>query len=230
MALFGNAATRRKSWDVGMDMPTGTPPIYSPPGAMPPDLSKVANQVEPEQPKPGFLDRGGFGADFLGNTVDTLLQMRGVGAVYDPPEQRRSKLLAQQQAENRQYEEHQWLQREKWKRDNPATPQPTEFERQLDAGNFTADQRTKLIQDYVRNRANPLQAIQGFDANGNPTTTWTRPSAGQPQGAQEPPADAIADLRSDPTGAAEFDEVFGQGAAARYLGQGGAGSGQPNFP
>lgn len=226
MALFGNAATRRKPW--GIQPPeNGTPPIYSPPGTMQPgtmspDLSKVTNRLEPEQAKPGFFNRGGFGADFLGNTVDTLLQMRGVGAVYDPPEQRRSKLLAQQQAENRQYEEQEWLRREKWKRDNPTAPQPTEFERQLDAGNFTPEQRTKLIQDYVRNRANPLQAIQGFDANGNPTTTWTRPSGGisAPTTSVGTVEDGYEFIGGDDTDPKNWRPVAG----------GGAGSGQPNFP
>lgn len=34
----------------------------------------------------------------------------------------------------------------------------------------------------------------------------------------EPPAEAIAQLRSNPDAAAQFDEIFGPGAAARYLG------------
>lgn len=36
------------------------------------------------------------------------------------------------------------------------------------------------------------------------------------------PAEAIADLRSNPASAAQFDEIFGQGAAAQALGGGGS--------
>jgi hypothetical protein len=46
------------------------------------------------------------------------------------------------------------------------------------------------------------------------------PASGAPQ-TTAPPAEAIAELRRDPSGAAEFDEVFGAGAAARILGSGG---------
>lgn len=46
---------------------------------------------------------------------------------------------------------------------------------------------------------------------------------GQAAAPQEPPSEAIAELRQDPAAAAEFDEAFGAGAAARVLGQGGGG-------
>lgn len=50
---------------------------------------------------------------------------------------------------------------------------------------------------------------------------------GQASGAgqtTQPPAAAIEDLRANPATAAQFDEVFGAGAAARVLGNGGAGA------
>lgn len=50
----------------------------------------------------------------------------------------------------------------------------------------------------------------GGDPSGGPQTT-------------APPAEAIEELRRDPSGAQEFDEVFGAGAAARVLGEGGGG-------
>jgi hypothetical protein len=42
-------------------------------------------------------------------------------------------------------------------------------------------------------------------------------SYGAPQSG--PPPEAIADLQADPSGAAEFDQIFGAGASRRYLGQ-----------
>lgn len=58
---------------------------------------------------------------------------------------------------------------------------------------------------------------------------------GQTSGAAStapPPADAVADLRGDPSPTArmEFDEMFGQGAAARALGQGGPAATPGSFP
>jgi hypothetical protein len=48
--------------------------------------------------------------------------------------------------------------------------------------------------------------------------------------AVSPPPEAIAELQADPSAAAEFDEAFGAGAAARVLGGGGAGNGTGGFP
>lgn len=60
----------------------------------------------------------------------------------------------------------------------------------------------------------------------------TLQAAGLPtvaSGQSSPPAAAIADLRADPSGAAEFDQVFGPGASAKYLG-GGGGNATGGFP
>lgn len=54
---------------------------------------------------------------------------------------------------------------------------------------------------------------------------------GQMQGAPvAPPPEAIAELRQSPGTAAHFDEIFGQGAAARILGQGGPAATPGHFP
>lgn len=54
---------------------------------------------------------------------------------------------------------------------------------------------------------------------------------GQMQGAPvTPPPEAIAELRQSPGTAAHFDEIFGQGAAARILGQGGPAATPGHFP
>lgn len=61
-----------------------------------------------------------------------------------------------------------------------------------------------------------------------PTLGGGGQASGVPQ-TTAPPAEAIAELKADPTGAAEFDEMFGAGAAARVLG-GGTGNGVGGFP
>lgn len=55
------------------------------------------------------------------------------------------------------------------------------------------------------------------------TNQWITPGAmqGAPAGPAAPPPEAIDELRANPDAAAEFDEVFGPGAAERVLGQGG---------
>lgn len=45
---------------------------------------------------------------------------------------------------------------------------------------------------------------------------WGGQGGSQPSG---PPPEAIRELQADPSGAAEFDQVFGAGASRRYLGQ-----------
>lgn len=61
--------------------------------------------------------------------------------------------------------------------------------------------------------------LQEFDARENSGQT---PAASEQSGQAEPgeiPTQAVEELLADPSGAAEFDEVFGEGAAAQVLGQ-----------
>lgn len=62
------------------------------------------------------------------------------------------------------------------------------------------------------------RGLAAFDAQGNPV------GSNNPFNSQiaEPPAEAVADLRANPKSAAQFDEIFGQGASARVLGGGGS--------
>lgn len=62
---------------------------------------------------------------------------------------------------------------------------------------------------------NPFLNAQVGLITGGPGEQAAAPSAGPP------PPEAIAELRSDPSGAAEFNEIFGPGAAERILGTGG---------
>ena len=56
---------------------------------------------------------------------------------------------------------------------------------------------------------------------GGETRLYQPKIGGMGQAVGSPPAEAIDELKRDPSAAAEFDEAFGQGAAARVLGQGG---------
>jgi hypothetical protein len=74
--------------------------------------------------------------------------------------------------------------------------------------------------------------LAGFQF-GQPIQQGGKPQNFAPAGIEEggppaPPNEAIAELKADPSGAAEFDQVFGQGAAARILG-GGSGNATGGF-
>lgn len=58
---------------------------------------------------------------------------------------------------------------------------------------------------------------------GGETRLYQPKLGGTGQAVGSPPPEAIDELKRDPSAAAEFDEAFGQGAAARVLGQGGGG-------
>jgi len=166
-------------------------------------------------PKPTFLNRLGKFAEGVSND---LLHMRGVQntgldqrRIVEMYKQRQNDELAQ-------YERKQQIEA-RYK-----TTQPTEFERLLDAAGFDPEKRTKVLRDYVTNRANPMIPMQGMDESGNRTVTFI-PRNGAPSTPDVPQQAVEALLRGEGTDA-QFDEAFGAGAATRARG---AGLGQPNF-
>lgn len=91
---------------------------------------------------------------------------------------------------------------------------------------------------FLQSKANPVQWIQADNGDGTKQLIPMGPSGPLPMGgggqastaapsASAPPAQAILELRSDPSAAAEFDQVFGAGSAARVLGKGGPGAPPP---
>ncbi len=68
-----------------------------------------------------------------------------------------------------------------------------------------ADLRNPVLGDYVDPSGNTRKGV------------YSRATGGF--AGQSPPPDAIRELQSDPSAAAEFDAIFGQGASARYLGR-----------
>lgn len=92
-----------------------------------------------------------------------------------------------------------------------------------------ADRVTALNDPLVNMPLPGGRAFVGPRSEVVPTLGGGGQSSGAPQ-TMAPPAEAIADLKADPTGAAEFDEVFGAGAAARILGSGGPAATPGRFP
>ncbi len=137
-----------------------------------------------QQPaKPKFFGEGGVGRAIAGNIGDFLLQQSGMDPIYMPNmlQQRdmaeRARMAEQKRMQDR--EDMQW----EWQNKPKDQPNPTEFERILAASGLPQDQQIQLMQDYARNRANPVQGVPYTDAQGNSGIQFIRP--GQMQGGQQ---------------------------------------------
>ena len=94
------------------------------------------------------------------------------------------------------------------------------------------DPGTPAFQQAMVGIINNKYASEYVDEAGNVRrrTALNPPGMPGPKSAAPPP-EAVTELRRDPSAAAEFDAAFGKGAAARILGQGGAGGNvSGNFP
>lgn len=138
-----------------------------------------------EQKKPGFFGKGGAFVNILGAFGDAF---SGNGPVYAQQKAQRNRLMQEQQMaeQRRQQEREDFLFQEGYKRQNPMPAQPTEFERLVRSSGLPEPQQIQLMQDYVRNRANPIQGVPFTDEQGNTGLQFIRPNAtGNAGGVQE---------------------------------------------
>lgn len=128
------------------------------------------------QKKPGFFSKGGAWVDVLGAFGDAFSEN---GPVYAQQKAQRSRLMqeAQMAEQKRMQDREDFLFQEGYKRQNPLPAQPTEFERLVRSSGLPEDQQVKLMQDYVRNRANPIQGVPFTDEQGNTGLQFIRPNA-----------------------------------------------------
>ncbi|SES18275.1 hypothetical protein SAMN05518866_1548 [Sphingobium sp. YR768] len=126
-----------------------------------------------EPKKPGFFDKGGGWVDALGILGDALAGAAGRPPVYTQMKMQRREIERRQQtwSQKQKAERDEWLWREQWKQAHP-DDQFTQF---MVAGGI--DPRSPQGQALYKQRAEgmaapPLMAIDGFDAQGNPTKTF----------------------------------------------------------
>jgi hypothetical protein len=145
--------------------------------AAPVDLSNV--QIK----KPGFFQHGGLGEKILKGFGEWGL--RYSASQGDPYalmvmrnrfEQQQAPIRAQEDARRRQQEREEWAWREDYKRSHP----DDQFTQYMQAAGI--DPRSPQGQALYRQRAEsmatpPMMAVDGFDAQGNPTKTFM-PRAG----------------------------------------------------
>ena len=194
-----------------------SPPMVDHPDGMtkPVGTGEGLPEMQSQPQGPTFKQRLG---NFLEGTVNDLMHMRGIQNTALDQRRALEMYKRQQDDELAQYERKQQIEAQY------KTSNPTEFERLLDAAGFDLAKRTKVLQDYVTNRANPMIPMQGMDESGNRTVTFV-PRNGAPSTPDVPQQAIDALLRGEGTDA-QFDEAFGAGAAAMVRG---AGPASPTF-
>lgn len=148
-----------------------------------PNPSAMPIGIKEMTAKPKFFGQGGAGRAIAGTIGDYLLQQSGMQPIYGPTvlQQRdaeeRARMAQQQRMQKR--EDMQW----EWQNKPKDSPQLTEYERIVRASGLPEAEQLKLLQDYARNRANPVQGVPFTDEQGNSGIQFIRP--GQMQGAQQ---------------------------------------------
>lgn len=150
------------------------------------DLSSLAAPIDMSNfriRKPGFFQHGGLGEKLLKGFGEWGL--RYSASQGDPYalmvlrnrfEQQQAPIRAQEEARRRQQEREEWMWREDYKRSHP----DDQFTQYMQAAGI--DPRSPQGQALYRQRAEsmatpPMMAVDGFDAQGNPTKTFM-PRAG----------------------------------------------------
>lgn len=204
MAMFG---TRKPAFGQIPGMGQMQPPMAQPQpqvGAMDPNTQAMTK-------KPGFFAQGQPGRQIIGVIGDTLATLGGGQGVYMPAmlhqqqqdaeiRARLQEAIAKRKAER---EDKQW----EWENKPKEAPNNDTVNDFNWYSQLTPEQRNLYHQ---------MKPTIAFRADGTPIAVNPM-QLGQPQ-PTSPPPEAVNELKNNPATAAQFDEIFGQGAAARVLG------------
>lgn len=152
--------------------------------------------------KPGLFGRGGNGWAALGILGDALT---------------RQPVFAQSMMQQRERERDQ----AEWQRRfmlQQMSKQPDRSNAAKMAAEIGLEPGTPQYGEFIKRYAFKPTILQVPNMQGGTDFTEYDPSGVGEAAPAGPPPDAIAELRADPSGAAEFDEIFGKGASAAILG------------
>lgn len=206
----------------GMDIPQ-TQQFPAPPTAPAQPLHRITTARPKEK------------INWLGILGDALAGAMGREGPYAARMDRERKEQTAFERGEREYQRRRVDDRDEWQyRQENERRAPSEFDTMLERAGISIDKRPDYYRRALEAKVDPMANVP----LGNGSFAYAPRSAipsllgGQgrrPTGLNPPPPEAIADLRNDPSGAAEFDEAFGPGAANSVLG----GQPQPatgNFP
>jgi len=189
MAMFGGKRpliNPDQRFGGGFDPVTGTMSlsgsVITDPITPPPAASTASTT------KPGFFAPGGTGRTLVGYLGDAFQQLAGMQPTFAPIMQHQRALEAAEQQRQRQLQDQRdtWVMQQDYKRAHP----DDQFTQYMRAAGI--DPASPQGQALYRQRAEsmatpPLVAVDGFDAQGNPTKTFM-PRTGFGAGGQSAPA------------------------------------------
>ncbi len=199
MGMFGGKKPRPYDGPAAAPLAFENAAPIAPMGAMP-DLTAGVAPVQ--QKKPGFFGQGGFGRYLAGAFGDSLAHNAGMGTPFMDAMQQRAKQDYEDDLYKRRGADDwsKFVRQHDYEAAHPKPAAPTEFERILESGNYTPEERQQLLRQYAQQRAAGDPIVQ-TNADGT-KTLYPRAMlyGGQPNGALPAIGSVVPDPRKGGAG------------------------------
>ena len=224
--------------------PYDTPPFAPEQAGLPPmaqasdNFGFNMNMANATEKKPSFFQQGGAGQKILHGLGEFALNYSAsqgdplaMATFQNRFAQQAAQRRQQEDAQRRQADQEEWINRQTWQRDHPQAPAPTETERLAVAAGYTpgTPEYTSVMRRGFENKVDPYRAIPYSGPEGDGLLFKRGSELSGPSGTS-PPSGAVQHLRQNPALAADFDKKYGPGASSQYLKGGSTPSGSGGFP